>query len=90
MIEYVWLVPFLPLMAAVWTGLSGERLGEKAGLVAVGGIFSSFLVVLSILLTTVGAQSHDGILGYLAADDRDAAGSPDLRPGWRRQPVHHP
>jgi len=58
MIDYVWLVPLLPLVAAIWTGLSGERLGEKAGLVAVGGIFSSFLVVLSLFLTTVGAQSQ--------------------------------
>jgi len=48
MIEYTWLVPFIPMMCFLIIGLIGRKTPEKGGYIAIAGALLSFLIAVAI------------------------------------------
>ena len=47
-VEYTWLVPFIPMMCFLIIGLIGRKTPEKGGYIAIAGALCSFLIALAI------------------------------------------
>ncbi len=55
MLEYIWLIPFFPMVGAAINGLFGKRYPKGVvNLVALGSIFLSFLVAAGAFITLLG------------------------------------
>jgi NADH-quinone oxidoreductase subunit L len=57
MLEHVWLIPLMPLLAAAACGLAGRSLGERAGTLATGGMFTTLVLSLRFVLNDVRAMA---------------------------------
>jgi len=53
MLHYIWLIPFMPLMAALACGVAGRRLGHHAGTLATAGMATTFALTLRFLFSDV-------------------------------------
>ncbi|MDZ4339359.1 MAG: NADH-quinone oxidoreductase subunit L [candidate division NC10 bacterium] len=62
MIELVWLVPALPLLGALGTGLGGRRLGPRAHWVAVPAAGAAFAVALLVAAPVLAGRSGEVLL----------------------------
>jgi len=59
--DYLWLIPVLPLVAAAFNGVVGKRLSKKAvGLVGVGAVAASFVISLGAFLQML-VQPEDAL-----------------------------
>ena len=56
MLEYVWLIPFFPLVGSIINGLLGKKIKNEALIGAIGtiAIASSFVVSCGILFQLIG------------------------------------
>ena len=44
MIEYTWLIPFVPMLCFVLIGIFGQKTPEKGGYIAIAGAAISFVI----------------------------------------------
>lgn len=66
MIRTVWLIPFLPLLAALINGLFGRRLRLWTGRIAVAAMVATFLISAGIAREVISLSSHGGGHGEAA------------------------
>ena len=47
-VEFTWLVPFIPMMCFLLIGIIGRKTPEKGGYIAIGGALAAFLVAVGV------------------------------------------
>ena len=57
-LDYIWVLPLLPLLAFIINGLFGRRLGKTAGPIATVLVFLSFVMSLVVLFDVVNRGEH--------------------------------
>ena len=57
-LDYIWLLPLLPLLAFAINGLFGRRLGKAAGPIASVLVFLSFVMSMVVLFDIVNSDPH--------------------------------
>src|SRR5829696_6098857 len=57
-LQYIWVLPLLPLLAFIINGLFGRRLGKAAGPIASVLVFLSFVMSLVVLFDVVNRGEH--------------------------------
>ncbi|MFO0892740.1 MAG: NADH-quinone oxidoreductase subunit L [Isosphaeraceae bacterium] len=69
-VQYVWLIPLLPLLGAAVTALRGRALGPQAHLPVVAGIAAAFLVSLGALFSA-GPETTSLVARWLSISNLD-------------------
>jgi NADH-quinone oxidoreductase subunit L len=65
-LDYIWIVPALPLLAFIINGLFGRRLGKASGWIAVGLVGLSFLAAIGVLFDAITqANAHAAPFEYV-------------------------
>src|SRR5215210_805596 len=63
-LDYIWLIPALPLLAVIINGFFGWKLGRASGWVASVLVLLTFVVSLLTLFTVYGRPAHEGAFQY--------------------------